>query len=63
MMGKGRAFIQFAFGPNVTTNFLQSLASGGNDPGITLMKGNTSTFSGWQKVVNSNGTIQYVNCN
>ncbi|MBA3829953.1 MAG: hypothetical protein H0X33_13515 [Taibaiella sp.] len=45
------------------TTLMTFLTNGGSDPGLTLMKGNTSSFSGWVKVVNTNGTIQYVNCN
>jgi hypothetical protein len=45
------------------TNLMTLLANGGSDPGLTLLKGNTTSFSGWVKVVNTNGTIQYVNCN
>lgn len=45
------------------TNLLKTLQAGGTDSGLTLMKGNTTSFTGWQKVTNTDGTITYVNCN
>ena len=40
---------------------LLNIVNGGT--GLTLLKGDTSTFTNWKKVTNSNGTATYVNCN